>query len=255
MTTPPMIFDIGANNGDDTAAYLKRGYKVVSVEANPKLCKDLRQRFSSEIEEGRLVVIDKAISRRKRATLYVNSFESGWGTTSDLYASKGLSLGGNIEPIEVETTTLTDIIRVHGSPEFIKIDIEGADTLCLLDLFDADAPRSISIERPRGLGAQLFALELLTRLGYNRFQIVDQSKAQEHPTLTFTPGDSGLFGDELPNSAWMGLSGTWARSCVISFRSTIMRRVPFLRRFALVGKWFDIHATSRYPSISSRIHP
>lgn len=32
-----LIFDIGANNGDDTAFYLKKGFRVVAIEADPAL--------------------------------------------------------------------------------------------------------------------------------------------------------------------------------------------------------------------------
>ena len=33
-----LVFDIGMNNGDDTAYYLHRGFRVVAVEADPILC-------------------------------------------------------------------------------------------------------------------------------------------------------------------------------------------------------------------------
>jgi len=33
-----LVFDIGMHNGDDTAYYLARGYRVVAVEANPSMC-------------------------------------------------------------------------------------------------------------------------------------------------------------------------------------------------------------------------
>jgi len=56
MPRNDLIFDIGANNGDDTAAYLTRGYNVVAVEANPSLCVELRARFQPELESGRLTL-------------------------------------------------------------------------------------------------------------------------------------------------------------------------------------------------------
>ena len=49
---PRLVFDIGANNGDDAAEYLKRGWKVVAVEANPSLCADLRARFLRTAPSG-----------------------------------------------------------------------------------------------------------------------------------------------------------------------------------------------------------
>jgi FkbM family methyltransferase len=242
-----LVFDIGANTGQDTAALLARGFRVVAVEANPRLCANLRQRFASEIADGRLTLVDKAISRRKTVTLYVNSADSNWGTTLAKYAARGQSVAGAIEQIEVETTTLTEIIREHGSPAYIKIDIEGADILCLLDLIDADIPRFISIERPRELGEQLFAWQLLRRLGYRRFQLVDQRKVaqQRHPALRFQVGDSGLFGEELPKQRWTGIAAALVYSGWIDARAAlrpVFRRLPLLSRIDFGGRWFDIHA-------------
>ena len=75
-----LVFDIGANNGDDSEVYLKRGCKVVAVEANPELCTMLRERFAPEVASGNFVLVDRAISRRSKVTLYVNSADHGWGT-------------------------------------------------------------------------------------------------------------------------------------------------------------------------------
>jgi FkbM family methyltransferase len=242
-----LIFDIGANNGDDTQAYLKRGCKVVAIEANPALCAALRERFSAEIDAGQLIVVDKAISRRSKVTLYVNSAESGWGTTLPGYAQRGLRMRGEIVPIEVETTTVIDLIRAHGVPNYIKVDIEGADVLCLLDLFDSDLPPHLSIERPKSLSDQLFALGLLRRLGYRRFAFRDQTTAgqQTHSASKFQRGDSGLFGDEISAVAWMGWASAWIKNAWlygIWALGGIARRAPVLRVIAPGVRWFDIHA-------------
>jgi len=34
---PDLIFDIGSHKGEDTDFYLKKAFKVVAFEANPKL--------------------------------------------------------------------------------------------------------------------------------------------------------------------------------------------------------------------------
>ena len=48
-----VIFDLGTNDGEDTAFYLKRGFNVVALEANPALCERERQRFRNESSQGR----------------------------------------------------------------------------------------------------------------------------------------------------------------------------------------------------------
>jgi FkbM family methyltransferase len=48
LTDTNLVFDIGANTGQDTAALLSRGLRAVAIEANPKLCADLRARLLAE---------------------------------------------------------------------------------------------------------------------------------------------------------------------------------------------------------------
>ena len=57
-----IIFDIGMHRGEDTDFYLKKGFTVVGVEANPALVQECRKRFQSQIENGQLHIIDKAIA-------------------------------------------------------------------------------------------------------------------------------------------------------------------------------------------------
>ncbi len=253
MIDSRLVFDVGANTGKDTATFLARGLRVVAVEANPKLCAQIRKRFATEISDGRLVIVDKAISGRKTVILHLNSADSAWGEISPSYAARGQAVAGKIERIEVETTTLTEIIRTHGSPCYLKIDIERADILCLLGLFHAAPPPFVSIERPASVGEQRLAFDLLRRLRYTRFQIVDQTKVpdERHPTLAFGRRDSSLFGAELPEGPWMGLARAWALNCWIGLRSGVMRRVPGARTFARNGKRFDIRA-GRPPDVRHR---
>src|SRR5258707_616320 len=49
------VFDVGMNNGDDTAYYLSMGCRVVAVEPNPILAQRARDRFPTEIARGQLV--------------------------------------------------------------------------------------------------------------------------------------------------------------------------------------------------------
>jgi hypothetical protein len=87
-------------------------------------------------------------------------------------------------------------------------------------------------------------LELLRRLDYAKFQIVDQSAVpdQVRPSLSFKRGDCGLFGDELPSGDWKKYAATMRQNAEILFRSGVMRKLPGLSRFAMRGKWIDIHA-------------
>jgi hypothetical protein len=51
-----LIFDLGVNDGSDTDFYLKKGFRVVGVEANPLVCEGAAKRFSQAIEAKRLTL-------------------------------------------------------------------------------------------------------------------------------------------------------------------------------------------------------
>jgi hypothetical protein len=38
-----LIYDVGMHEGEDTQFYIARGFKVVSIEANPQLAARIRQ--------------------------------------------------------------------------------------------------------------------------------------------------------------------------------------------------------------------
>jgi|TARA_B100000929_G_scaffold224065_1_gene180405 hypothetical protein len=56
MNSKKIIYDIGSNNGDDIPYYLLKSDLVVAVEANPRLCDLIKNRFKEEIKNGSLVV-------------------------------------------------------------------------------------------------------------------------------------------------------------------------------------------------------
>src|SRR5688572_32150023 len=56
------VFDIGMYDGSDSRYFLDEGYRVVAVEANPKLAVKAQQEFRDEIADGRLTVINRALA-------------------------------------------------------------------------------------------------------------------------------------------------------------------------------------------------
>jgi FkbM family methyltransferase len=245
-----LIFDVGANGGDDTAAYLARGFRVVAVEANPTLCGYMHNRFEKEIELGRVFIVNKAVDRRGggKITLRVNPLFHWQGTAIESYVRRHLARGGEMVNYDVPTVSLSSLIEEHGKPHYIKIDIEGMDSEAIAGLSPSQAPRFISIERPYGPQNYVRAILTLRRLGYTQFQTVDQTRvaSQVHPTHAISLGSSGLFGDELPD-AWVSHFGAIVGNAWISFRAGIIGRIPGLSPFALSDRWFDIHAAKERP--------
>jgi hypothetical protein len=58
MPLNDLVYDVGMNNGDDTAYYLSLGFRTVAIEANPELVKYAKARFAREIASGRLIILN-----------------------------------------------------------------------------------------------------------------------------------------------------------------------------------------------------
>ena len=65
MRIEDLIYDVGMNNGDDTAYYLSLGFRTVAIEANPELVEQAKARFAREIASGRLIILNIGIADRE----------------------------------------------------------------------------------------------------------------------------------------------------------------------------------------------
>ncbi len=215
-----LIYDIGFHKGLDTAFYLAKGFKVVALEANPELVSLGKERFKKEIESGQLVLVPKALAPQgsKEVVFYTNPTKDDWGT---ILPNWNRSMSDNYQACRVEATDMQSLFEVYGIPYYLKIDIEGADALCLKQLMDGpERPAYISVElmTPNNIrtGDAPQALEILAYLhvlGYGNFKIVDQSQHHlvkpPNPAKegTFVPASfsgesSGLFGKELDGPSY-----------------------------------------------------
>ena len=253
-----LIYDVGVNNGSDTAYYLKCGYKVVGIEASPVMAALLERKFASEIDAGRLVLLVVGVAASEGKMEFWVSDKDEWSSFDRAIASRN---GTPHRSVLVPTRRFDTIIEEHGIPYYCKIDIEENDRLCLLGLSAVTAPPFISIEMAHKFGNE--DIGLLRDLGYTQFKIISQiTRAQPDRLLTrlgyalpparkvvrkvigvesvrgwrFPPGSSGPFGHETPGR-WH--SYQWA-----------LRTWRFLRdidrRYAVNGfgaEWFDVHAT------------
>jgi FkbM family methyltransferase len=169
-----LIFDIGMHNGDDTAYYLFKGYRVVAVEANPVLVEHGRARFQREIEENRLTILPVGVApAAATSTFWVNDVQSDW---SSFDREVGCRDGMPCHAVEVPCVPLRDLMDQYGVPYYLKIDIEGYDIYCLEDIDPDDPPGYVSTE-----ANSLEYLVILARKGYNAFKCIRQSSHHAEP--------------------------------------------------------------------------
>jgi len=238
-----VIYDFGANNGDDIPYYLKKADVVVAVEANPALCRQIEKRFPGEIREGRLAVENCVVAGDEDATevaFYLHKRHHVLGQLGEPDAS----VIGDYDRVTLASRPVKQIIERHGAPYYIKIDIEGFDDVLLEQLLrNGVRPPYISAESQN---VRVFAL-LAGMGGYSAFKLVDgesvATKYKDHAIqanggverYSFPRHSAGPFGDDV--------AGEWMNAEDLFYALAEAR----------LG-WRDIHATSvvRVDSVSQR---
>lgn len=266
-----LIYDIGMYDGEDSKFYLQEGFRVVAVEADAGLCRIANEQLHEFVATRQLTIVNRAIAPHSGALTFYRTAVSGWGTVVAEWKADMAARGVSSEPILVEGITLADLVAEHGDAYYMKLDIEGMDRRALESLQPTRIrPDYVSMETTFSRVPHLEALaadfEVLARLGYDRFKIIDQNSVQRQvpPTpvlagrnmpFSFAEGASGLFGEETPGD-WLS-----ADDALAAFKRALrpkwlqMRLYPRPRIYSyycrimcrLTGKpanlgWFDIHA-------------
>lgn len=234
-----LIADIGMSEGNDTDFYLKKGFRVVGVEADPRSCAALRERFSEALAADRLRIVPRAAWERSGEVVTFLAQDRHQGGSHVVGAGGEERNQG--ETISVETIDWPDIVATMGLPYYCKVDIEKAEPIFLRSFAASGLlPAYFSVEVH-----SFEPVEILYRAGYRRFKLINQTLhqtfRQPNPALEgcFVPKHkfvhaSGLFGRELPGNRWLDF-----RETAVAYET--IQRVRSLGT-ALAG-WFDCHAT------------
>jgi len=265
-----LVYDVGVHNGNDTAFYLERSYRVVGIEADGRLLERLRVRFAEELRAHRLILIHAGIADHSGSgTLWLNRKNSEWNSFDRRLAGRQ---SPHPEPEKVPCVEFREVLSEYGVPYYLKVDIEGSDHLCLEALDSSDLPRYVSVEL-----ADLSLLDRLVDLGYSEFQLIEQGSLLPllYPPATawrrfslahrmihahgmavrgarrivtwnrllrwyeqsrtvggrnFPEGSSGPFGEEL--------SGPWRTATEVAHCFRHYRKDPYWAG----GLWCDLHA-------------
>jgi FkbM family methyltransferase len=158
-----LIYDVGVHDGEDSAYYLCRGFRVVGIEASPVMAETLRQRFAGEIADGRYTLLNVAIVKQAGTAEFWLSDVTAWSSFDKSIASRD---GTPHRAIRVPTVQFSAVIAEHGVPHYSKIDIEGHDGICISALTPEISPDYISIEMAHADGGE--HLQTLRELGYRK---------------------------------------------------------------------------------------
>lgn len=232
MYAENLIFDIGMSEGNDTAFFLAKGFKVVGVEADTVVYQSLLSRFETELADGRLQIHHNAASDVSGEHVSFHHHNAHQGVSG---LSKNPDVADEYSSFEVTTLDWRFLVERHGIPYYCKADIEGQETPFLKQLIGQSVlPKYFAVECH-----DLAPAALLYAIGYRKFQLVEQlpvggfinvsppkeGKYVEFPNWSHS---SGPFGEELP--------GQW-----IDFEQFVVaHRIGLSQRHRT---WFDCHVS------------
>ncbi len=132
-----LCFDIGAHLGNRSKAWLDLGAKVIAVEPQPICIQFLQKKFDKYPD---WTIESKAVGAKNgKLPMYLSQNAPTVSSLSDQNWRKALNEKSNFEvqwneEIEVEVTTLDQLIEQYGRPTFCKIDVEDFEEAVLKGL-------------------------------------------------------------------------------------------------------------------------
>ena len=237
-----IIYDLGANNGDDLPYYLLKADVVIAVEANPVLCELIKERFHKEIKQGKLF-IENCVLTAEEDDAQVRFYIRKDDHVRSQFPEPSPDALENYEEVTLPSSSVKHIIEKYGEPYYIKIDIEHYDSQILRALYQGGYfPSFISAE-----SHSLEILSLLIIMGYGAFKLVEgKTVSQEYSSHMISCGE-----EMLPYSFPYHAAGPFGED----IKGKWMTPENFLRLLAYTGLgWRDIHA-ARYEKADPSVRP
>jgi len=144
------VFDVGANRGDKTDAFLTAGAdKVLLVEADPFWAKKCAARFG---RNRTVTTLSCAVTNcsgtvaffRFQPGSYVNTLESKWVDSMQSSHNRFGAKFSVFDKVVVKASTFSELVDVYGMPDYAKIDVEGHEA-SIVSAMDT-TPRLLSLE-------------------------------------------------------------------------------------------------------------
>jgi len=136
LTAGDLVFDVGANYGSRVACFRSMGARVVAFEPQTACVQKLRERFGSDpsviIEACGIAASVGTMSFHTASDSVLSSFSESFIETTQ---QAGRFQSANwVSTSDVDVSTLDAQISKYGTPDFIKIDVEGFESEALKGL-------------------------------------------------------------------------------------------------------------------------
>ena len=180
-----LFFDIGANFGNRTREFTLLGVRVIAVEPQDKCASFLNKRFRNE----KVIVVHGAVGAEEKVAELLICENHGCSTFSEEWKMGRFSGLDFSRKQKAVMSTMENLIKKFGVPDFCKIDVEGYEEEVLKGLktkipalnFEFLPERMDIIER---------CLDMLEVLGYTLFGIV--SGEEDQWALPFTTREAAV---------------------------------------------------------------
>ncbi len=173
-----LVFDIGYNTGEFARECIKQfpACKVIGVEANLSLIYGIS-------ETPNLKILNFLVSSKEGEEIdfYIEPHQTGISTASrDFIENSRFKKGSKylqpnnsqwMEPVKVRTITLDAMVREYGTPDYIKVDVEGYEYQVIAGL--SEKQHILCFEWHEEGHQEVYKIvSHLQKIGYKKFGII-----------------------------------------------------------------------------------
>lgn len=179
-----LIFDIGANRGlfSDACLEKHKDCKIVLIEANPNLIEILKQKYKNQ---SNIIILNNIADKNSYTEIdfYISNADT-ISTASLDWINKSRFANNYIwqAPIKIISISLDKLIEMHGSPDLIKIDVEGYEFEVIQGLNKKQKKICFEWTEEEYIKINLIC-QHLEKLGYYKFGYIFGDQPLSEPNL------------------------------------------------------------------------